>query len=24
MHPNCRCTVFYRVYEPKQLEGEKP
>lgn len=22
MHPNCRCTVFYRVYEPKQLEDE--
>lgn len=24
MHPNCRCTIFYRVYEPKQLEDEKP
>jgi hypothetical protein len=20
MHPNCRCTVFYRVYEPQQLK----
>jgi hypothetical protein len=23
MHPNCRCTIFYRVYEPQQLgEGQ--
>ena len=22
MHPNCRCTVFYRLYEPSQLKGE--
>lgn len=23
IHPNCRCTIFYRVYEASQLEGEK-
>lgn len=23
MHPNCRCTVFYRVYEPIQLADEQ-
>ncbi|CAB4130442.1 Phage head morphogenesis domain containing protein [uncultured Caudovirales phage] len=22
LHPNCRCTIFYRVYEPIQLQGE--
>lgn len=22
MHPNCRCTVFYRTYEPSQLVDE--
>lgn len=21
VHPNCRCTVFYKVYEPQQLEA---
>lgn len=21
LHPNCRCTVFFRVYEPSQLKG---
>lgn len=23
VHPNCRCTVFIRQWEPEQLEGEK-
>jgi hypothetical protein len=22
MHPNCRCTIFYRVYEPVQIGNE--
>lgn len=21
LHPNCRCTVFFRLYEPSQLKG---
>lgn len=22
VHPNCRCTIFYRVYEPSQVSGD--